>query len=117
MTDAPPFWHFMLMHLFRVERLRLREELWRGYPKSTALRWQLMLCGEPATSELVMYERIRKLSQHLDVGVLLRVAEGLAPVGKPHPKALRDFEETVLRLTDAHGKFIWLPDDRRDTHG
>src|SRR5262247_3148137 len=106
MTDVPHFWHYMMRHLFRVESPRLREQLWEHYPKSTALRWHLMLCGEPAASELAMYQRVKQLCQHLDPAVLLRVADGLAPVGKPRPRELRHFEETVLRLMDKHGQFI-----------
>ena len=66
---APDFWHFMLRTLFQVQSQRLREALWEKYPKSTALVWQLMLCGERATSELAMYERIKQLSAHLDPAV------------------------------------------------
>jgi hypothetical protein len=56
---APQFWHYMLHHLFRVESPRLREELWRAYPKSTALVWHLMRCAEPAASQQVVYERVK----------------------------------------------------------
>jgi hypothetical protein len=109
MELMPPFWDFMLASLFRVRNPRLRQQLWERYPKSTTLCWQLQLCGERAPTELAAYERVKKLAEHLDPALLVRVAEGLAPKSKPRPKELRDFEENVLRMTDAQGKFKWLP--------
>jgi hypothetical protein len=111
---APPFWHYMLYHLFQVQNPRLREQLWRAYPKSTAFRWQLALCGEPAPSKPIMYERAKRLCQHLNPATLLHTAEGLVPVGKPRPKELRQFEETVLYLTDRDGNFIWRGEEHTD---
>ena len=105
---APHFWHYMLSHLFRVESQRLREALWRGYPKSTALVWQLQRCGEPALAEQITHARVKQLSQHLDPAVLLHVADGLVPLGRTRPKDIIAFEEVVLRLTDKHGRFIWF---------
>jgi hypothetical protein len=113
---APQFWHFMLATLFKVGSQRLREQVWQRYPKSAALRWQLALCAEPAGSPCVVYERVKALCQLLSPATLLRVAEGLAPVGKPRPRELRQFEETVLRLTDKHGQFIWLLEEQTDGH-
>jgi hypothetical protein len=106
------FWHYMLHQLFRVESQRLRERLWQAYPKSTSLRWQLALCGEPAASPHVVYERVKILCGLLDPGLLIRTAEGLTPVGKLRPKELRQFEETVLKLVDAHGKFKWWGEEQ-----
>jgi hypothetical protein len=116
MELMPPFWDFMMASLFRVENPRLRQQLWQQYPKSSQLRWQLRLCGERAPSELAMYERLRQLCQHLDPATLLRVAEGLAPLGRARPRDIIAFEETVLKLMDKHGQFKWLPEEGTDGH-
>ena len=111
MELMPTFWNFMLASLFRVKSQRLRQQLWQAYPKSTALCWHLARCAEPAPTEMVSYERIKQLAQHLDPAALVHAAEALAPEGKPRPKDIRQFEETVLRLLDAHGKLKWLPEN------
>jgi hypothetical protein len=53
----------------------------------------------------VVYERVKAVCGLLDPGLLIRAAEGLTPVGKPRPRELRQFEETVLKLVDVRGKF------------
>jgi hypothetical protein len=108
---APQFWHYMLRHLFKVESARLREELWRAYPKSTALVWHVRLCGEPAASQHVVYERVKVLCGLLDPALLVRPAERLRPAGKARPKEITAFEEVVLGLMDKHGEFKWLPEE------
>jgi len=109
---APSFWHYMLRHLFKVESARLREELWRGYPKSTALVWHLMRCQEPAATKSVVYERAKVVCQLLDPGLMMRAAEALAPAGKARPRELRQFEQAVLNLVDKDGSFIWLKEEQ-----
>jgi hypothetical protein len=106
----PQFWDFMMTSLFRVQNKRLRQQLWDRYPKSTALSWQIQRCGERAPSEQAMYERVKQLCQHIDPVVLLRAADGLAPLGRGRPQDIIDFEEVVLGLMDKHGKFKWLPE-------
>jgi hypothetical protein len=114
MELMPLFWDFMLASLFRVRSPRLRQQIWQTYPKSTALRWALERCAEQAPSELVSYQRVKQMAAHLNPALLVQVAESLAPVGKPRPKELRDFEEAVLNLMDAHGQFKWLPEGGKD---
>jgi hypothetical protein len=108
----PQFWDFMMTSLFRVQNPRLRQQLWDRYPKSTALSWQIQRCGERAPSEQAMYDRVRQLCQHIDPLVLLRVVDGLAPLGRARPQEIIDLEETVLGLMDKHGKFKWWGEEQ-----
>jgi len=114
---APRFWDFMFQSLFRVQSQRLRQKMWENYPKSSQLRWQLRLCEERAPSELAMYERVRTLCGYLDPQTLLRVADGLVPLGRARPREIIAFEEVVLGLLDASGHFKWLPlTEGKDKH-
>jgi hypothetical protein len=117
MEFVPPFWHIMLEQLFDVHSARLRTELWRHYPASMSLRWQLGLCSEPAASPAMAMERVRRLSQLLEPALLLRAAERIAHPGHPRPRELRDFENRVLRLVNAEGKWIWIKEKNADGPG
>jgi hypothetical protein len=107
----PPFWHIVLLRLFAVQDKRLRDQIWRHYPASMELRWQLDICGQPAMSPDAALQRVKKLSQLLSPQTLLRCAERIAPSGRPRPKAIREFERRVLDIVDKNGKFIWMKED------
>ena len=115
--EAPYFWHVMLQQLFGVRSPQLRAKIWASYPKSTALVYQLERCAEPAPTDLLARDRVKYLAHLLQPQLLLRAAEALAPPDRPQPKELRDFQERVLQIVDAHGHFIWLKPERKDPDG
>jgi hypothetical protein len=102
---APPFWHVLLCCLFKVESARWREDLWRRYPKSAELIYQLRLCTEPAFSALDLAARVKHLEDFLEPRWLIRAAEGLVQPGRVRPKELINFEEAMLQITDKNGKW------------
>jgi hypothetical protein len=105
--QAPLFWHVMFERLFRVQNRKMREQLWQAYPASLALRYQLDLCGTQAPSGVQAGERVRHLAALIAPKDLLAVAQKLTVPGRRRPAAVRQFEETVLRLTDKDGQWKW----------
>jgi hypothetical protein len=105
--QAPLFWHVMFEQLFRVHSRKMREQLWQAFPASQALRYQLDLCGTLAPSGVQAGERVRHLAALITPKDLLATAQKLAVPGRTRPAAVREFEETVLRLTDKNGGWKW----------
>jgi hypothetical protein len=107
MELAPYFWVFMLRHLFGVRSQRLATQIWRHYPASQTLRWQLQICDEPARTDLDIVARIKRLGDLLSPALMLRAAEALVEPGKVRPRELTQFQERVLAITDKSGQWRW----------
>jgi hypothetical protein len=115
MTDAPPvFFERILVELLGTSR-RLAREVWKRYPASVELRFQLNLCVTQAQSPDVAISRMKHAADLLSPQLLLRCVERLA-AGKARKAELVRLEERVLQLLDIQGRWKWYT-ERKDTHG
>jgi hypothetical protein len=104
----------MLAQLFGVRSAQLREKLWQHYPASQTLCWQLQRCGEAAPSDLVVIDRIKRLAELVEPKYLLKAAENLVEPGRSRPDALIQFEETILKIIDKDGHWLWTWPERKE---
>jgi hypothetical protein len=117
MTDAPPvFFERILVELLGTSR-RLAREVWRYYPASTELIFQLNLCASPAQAPDVTIARMKHAADLLSPQCLLRSVERLAAGKARKEKELVRLEDNILRLLDIQGRWKWYAEERKERHG
>jgi hypothetical protein len=96
----------MLGALFHTNR-KLAEALWREYPASQTLGFQLRVCARHTRTPTDTRARIKHLSDLIDPKQLLRAVDRLVDPGKPRPRDIREFEQRVLHILDRSGQWRW----------
>jgi hypothetical protein len=106
-TPAQEYFYFLLQGFLGCRSARLCADIWRHYPKSQTLLFQLGHCAAPASSQAEIVARIRRLSELLDPATLTRTIEKVVPRGKPRPPAICELEERILYAMTPDGHWRW----------
>jgi hypothetical protein len=107
MSPAEHFFTFMLQRFLGVRDRRLCADIWRAYPKSQTLIYQLGLCTTPPRNDLEGVARIKRMSELLDPHTLLRTVEKLVIPTKVRPPEIQELEERILYATTREGTWRW----------
>jgi hypothetical protein len=111
MARAPAFFVKLLVEFLETTPA-FADKLWRAYPASQTLIFQLGLCNERTTN---LVERVRRLSELLPGYSLIYASVGVAPEnGRPRPPEAVAFEEAVLQRLHGDGSWKWYPDEGKD---
>jgi hypothetical protein len=97
----------MMTELYRTSR-PFAAKLWRVYPASPTLIYQLGLCAHMPESLEAWLSRVRHLSALMTPGSLLAASERLSPANgrRRDPEAVA-FDEEVLQRLDHAGRWRW----------
>jgi hypothetical protein len=83
------------------------DKVWRAYPASQTLVYQLGLCGERSMN---VVGRVKRLSDMLTGYSLVYASMAAAPeTGAPRLPEAVAFEEAVLQRLHKNGKWKWYP--------
>jgi hypothetical protein len=107
MAQAEGFFHFLLTSFLGVRSERLCREMWRAYPKSQTLLYQLSLCGSRASTDLESIARVKRLGELINPTTLTRTVEKLVPRGRQRPPEVVELEERILYATNKDGAWRW----------
>ena len=107
MSPAQAYFTFLLTSFLGCKDHRLIAGIWRAFPKSQTLLFQLGHCGEPASTPVEMIDRMKRLSELIDPALLLRTTEKLTKPGRPRPPAVVALEERILYATTKDGRWRW----------
>jgi hypothetical protein len=106
-THAESYFHFLLMSFLGCRDARLIGQIWRRYPKSQTLLFQLGHCAAPAHSQAEIVSRLKRLSELIDPQILTRTIEKVVTPGKPRPQAVIALQERILYATTKDGRWRW----------
>jgi hypothetical protein len=106
-TTTPDFWILMMTRLLGTGE-GFAHKLWRHYPASQALRWQLQLCQHVPANTEAWASRVKHLSELMSPVWLLQTSLRMAPErGQNRPKEHVAFEQKLLQLLDRNGHWRW----------
>ena len=108
MRDTPTFW-ILLCTRFLGTSQGFAHRLWKRYPVSRTLMWQLGLFEHsPASSPDTWTSRAKHLGELLPPAWLLQTSLRMEPeTGRPRAREHIAFEEAVLQALDRDGQWKW----------
>ena len=103
---TPALWIIAMRKIFGCTD-RLSHDLWRVYPVTSTLLFQLARCGDlDVNDEAIIVARFERLSELVTPSALIESSLQIAPeTGKPRSRQHVAFEEKVMRKTDACGRW------------
>jgi hypothetical protein len=105
-TDAPLFFERIMVDLFGASQ-RLAREVWKRYPASTELAFQLHLCNSPAMSPDAVIARVKHAADLLSPQLLIRCLERMTEERGRQRKDVTRLQERILQLLDSRGCWKW----------
>jgi hypothetical protein len=105
--SAPAFWCLMMTRLLGTTESFARR-LWKHFPASQALRWQLQLCQHVPANTEGWTSRVKHLSTLMPPDRLMQTSLRMAPeTGQSRPKEHVAFEHKLLQVLDREGAWRW----------
>jgi hypothetical protein len=103
----PIIWCVWLKTMFDVHE-RMAARLWKAYPVTPTLLFQLAQCDERQVGRARLAGRVEHLSHLITPQSLLVCSLSLAPeTGRARPPEHVAFEEQVLQACDRNGYWVW----------
>jgi hypothetical protein len=100
---VPPLWYLLCECMFQTGR-DMAVALWDHLPNADAVAWQLrVLEARGKGNYKVAFARTQRLAAILSPQAMMQESVSLEPEKQPRSKAVRQYEEAVLKLTNREG--------------